>query len=549
MFPLLGVRRPVYLLLIPLWLLGLSALFAYLLTDYTVLSAWYRSLGPLYREAHWTTDFFTPATKATGNWLVSGGVGLLLLMPLGIKALGRLPARKHPTIRPIDWAPLGSLLALLTVALVVGNSHLATAYDEAFSAVRVAGRHPFHTWSYYMLPNNHVLFNLVNGMLFGWYGDLVRTGRLLAGGALLTLATGLFIFLRPIVRNPWYRALIILVAMLQFPVWAFGVQARGYLPLLLGSWTATVGLYGWLQRGERQYLWAYVVGSVGAFATVPVFLYVAPALVLYWVLHQWRARRWDRGFLPANFLVGALTFLFYLPTLAFSGLGAVVGNRYVDPTGTLTELLPRLLNTLGFFASYPLGGPAAVPAWLAVPLSLLPALYFLRKSRPARLRYLAQVYLLTLCTTIGIILLMRVSPFNRVIIFQTHLAWVLLLSCIWYLAKPISSKLGAAALVLVLAWTALPAPGRFSFNVYYYSVNSTNDQVREIAGHIPAGASIRYTEEAFLPEYLLAPRTAAGDAALGSYLIRSENDKAFVAPQGATLEATVGEYELYRLRE
>jgi len=47
-----------------------------------------------------------------------------------------------------------------------GNKMAMPAYDEVFSAQNAAGIHPFQCVSYYMLPNNHLLFNLLNGLFF-----------------------------------------------------------------------------------------------------------------------------------------------------------------------------------------------------------------------------------------------------------------------------------------------------------------------------------------------------------------------------------------------
>jgi len=68
-----------------------------------------------------------------------------------------------------DWPWLAGVLMLGAGLWAWGATQVPPAYDEVFSAVYCAGNESLlATWSYYILPNNHVLFNLLNGGLFGW---------------------------------------------------------------------------------------------------------------------------------------------------------------------------------------------------------------------------------------------------------------------------------------------------------------------------------------------------------------------------------------------
>jgi hypothetical protein len=176
-----------------------SALLAYVLTPYAALRDWYLHRTPnLYRAASWPTDFFTPAVKARGDVLaglaLAGLVASFTYLWLG-KSRPVAPAAPLRPFTRADRPWLAGLLVLAASLWASGATQVPPAYDEVFSVVYGAGSGSLLVaWSYYMLPNNHLLFNLLNGSLFGWLHNLpllVLTGRMLSGLAYAgTLAVG-----------------------------------------------------------------------------------------------------------------------------------------------------------------------------------------------------------------------------------------------------------------------------------------------------------------------------------------------------------------------
>ena len=146
--------------------------FFYIFSSYDYLCHWYLGLGGhINRMESWTADFFTPVTRAAGNRyciaaIAIAGLGLVyvyncLRAKEQMQGLGihfRLDMRGALSLAGCIFA--GSLM------WVQGNLSVKPSNDEVFSAVACAGMHPFQTLSYYMAPNNHILFNLLNNLVF-----------------------------------------------------------------------------------------------------------------------------------------------------------------------------------------------------------------------------------------------------------------------------------------------------------------------------------------------------------------------------------------------
>src|SRR5207247_1577156 len=110
-------------------------------------------------------------------------------------------------------------LAAGTYGWFLGNAAAKPAYDEVFSAQNIAGVHPFQAASYYMLPNNHIFFNLLNGTLFHGATDKVASGRVLSLLCYLGLITALYCWIKKLTGNYLMTCIVTLVLATQFPTW------------------------------------------------------------------------------------------------------------------------------------------------------------------------------------------------------------------------------------------------------------------------------------------------------------------------------------------
>lgn len=547
-----------------LLVLGALALLAYLLTPYAALRAWYLGLTPdLYRGPTWAQTFFTPAVKARGNALAGLALGALAAGLAGRWWLRRnrpLPAGgpvlAGPLLGRADGPWLAGLLALALGLWAWGATRVPPAYDEVFSAVFCAGGGSvFVAWSYYMLPNNHVLFNVLNGGLFGGLHDaplLLFTGRALSGLAYAGTLAVVYRLGTALAGRRWAGAGLAVLAAVQFSLWGFGFQARGYALYALLHWVALATLLGHWQRPQRRgWLAANAWAVAAGYATVPTFLFYHGAQLLAAAAEQCRQRRFDGRFWWSQAGALALAGAFYLPVLGFSGLASLTANPYVRPsTDNLVDFALRAWPEVKGYAGYCFGG-----VWPAYALALLPlALLALRPWRQLGLLYLAWLLVLA-----GGTLALRHVLFHRNLLGLFSVALVLGPLAVGALLGRWRRWAGAAGALALGVWLAVGfvrhSPVRDATNLYYYNIADTYALAQQRLRGLPAGAPAAFAEESFYPYFL---HQRAGGQALhpahrppraADYYITAPNDALppALAPRYQPVD-TVGGYRLWRLR-
>ena len=105
-----------------------------------------------------------------------------------------------------------------------------------------------------MLPNNHVFFNLLNGTLCHFVDNKVISGRIISGITFAVFIPLLYYWLLNKTKSRYYAAAFCAVMMLQFPVWAFSFQARGYAIYLLCAWAAFISLQHFIAARSKATL-------------------------------------------------------------------------------------------------------------------------------------------------------------------------------------------------------------------------------------------------------------------------------------------------------
>lgn len=385
----------------------------FLLSSYASLVAWYYRLNDcFYLRETWTTVFFTPAVKAAGNkWCLAG----IVLSGTGIWLTAR-KLRRPPTVsfrlperKRLLYAAIAAIIAL--ALWVWGNGLVKPGYDEVFSAINVAGDHLFHAWSYYMLPNNHVLFNLLNGLLFHPAADKVLTGRLLSLVAYLATAVWIFYWLRKVTGEAPFSLLATIVLIVHFPAWGFAFQARGYAGYVLAGWVAFASLFYYLDEKRRSWLMMHTLSVITGYALIPSFMYVHITLLLYSALTQLSERKADYVYWKYQVASLCLAFLFYLPALCFSGLPALTENRYVTSSETMQTFVPMLQRTILFYLRNCFIGILKGQYWVSYLIFLLPLSGLFRWRTPAFKRAVFFVLLWTVFIVMA--LMMKRYPFPR----------------------------------------------------------------------------------------------------------------------------------------
>lgn len=556
-------------------LLGVAAgALAYVLTPYAGLARGYeRAFGPFYRQAFWTTDFFTPVVKQQGNaWCGLAAALSLAAAAWLMRARPVLPPRQSrasPPSDPIRWVVLAAAGGLW----VWVNQLLPVAYDEAFSAWHTAARPAGLAWSYYMLPNNHVLHNLLNAALGGWWApDLVLTGRLLAGAAYLATVALLYGALRrgelAVPLPPILAGLGALVIATQGPLWGFGAQNRGYALLALAHWGAALGVLAATRRPAGRGAVGCAVGCAVGYAVLPTFLYFHVAVVVFAAGSQAIRRHLDGRFWCWQAAAGLAVLLFYLPALAFSGAGAFTHNPYVEPTASsVGAFLPAALPTLPTYLDY--GFPALWPdhplgRWLLlVPALLLLAAPGVRRRAPG-LTGAAGLYALALVAAVGLALLFRRLPFHRNLIGQLSLGLALLVGGAATLLGP--GRTGerwsrrravglAAGLLGLLGWQVVAWPALLPQQLYYTDVPTAAQTAHATLNRLLPGGRVAFSDESFYAaafarspaRALRAALPGAPDPAADYYLSAlTEAAPAWVLGAGFVRADTVAETVIWR---
>lgn len=492
------------------------AALVYILTPYATLArAYQHAFGPFYRQAHWTMDFFTPATKQQGNaWC-----GLAIALSLGAAAwlvrsrpaAPRLFARRPALADPIRWVALAAAVGLWLRA----NALLSVAYDEAFSALHAAARTPGLAWSYYMLPNNHVLHNLLNSLVFGWWApDLVLAGRLLAGVVYLLIVALAYETLRRVPLTPALAGLGALVIAAQGPLWGFGAQNRGYALLTLGHWLAALGVLAASRRPAGRGAAVCGIGCGLGYAALPSFLFFHVAVVVFAVGSQLIQRHFDARFWRWQVAAGLAVFLFYMPVLTFSGAGALTQNRYVRPTvETVREFLPVAWPMLPTYLDYglpALGPEDPVGRWLLlVPVLLVLLGLFPRvRLRAPALSTAAGLYALALIAGLVLTLELRRLPFHRNFVGLLSQGVALLVAGVgvWgtrNLPSQLSwagrgrELLAGVVLLTLLGWQLWTWPAHLPTQMYFTDLPAAALTARATLDRLPPGARVAFSDESF----------------------------------------------------
>lgn len=480
----------------------------YVVSGYDTLAGWYLSLNNcFYNTATWQSNFFTAATKNAGNVFATLGAALSII---GIYlATKKLKEAKQVRIS-IAYTTRDALWHAAVALLGIGASlwewqQMAPAYDEIFSAVNCAELHPLQTCSYYMLPNNHILFNLINGLLFGWHQHLVGTGRLISVVAYTGTLLIAYKWLASQTQNRTIAFIALLPVAFQFVAWGMSAQARGYECQLLCGWLAFVTLTN--NEYIARSLALNTIVNIAGFALVPSWFYYFGAQLLYMGSKMLSERRISWGYCKHQVIVIAGTFLFYLPAICFSGMSALSGNRYVKPsTDTLYVFATNLLllgnNFVSYCFSY-VAGEGSIHSYL---LFALPLMLLCFKTR----KHLAVFYMATWVAYILCSLFIKHIPFHRTLIVQFSITIALAAYAFWVL---ISYTIAAvtrpkAGLALKLAFFAIPTLAltmwfvrynkqHINFGLYSNDVNGLYAMHMGTISSIPAGSGIAFSEESF----------------------------------------------------
>lgn len=487
----------------------------YIYSSRTYLTSWFYSLNDcFYGKSTWTARFFSPATKQHGNLLAATGIAVGIVLAVYTVRRFRLTRKetKDIVIKDLGW--YAAVTALALTAGLWSWRLMSPAYDEVFSAVNCAELHPFQTLSYYMLPNNHIYFNLINNILFSWLHKPVGTGRLLSLLAYVGTLLTAWHWLRKATNNTIFSFILLLPVAFQFMTWGLAAQARGYEIQLFCAWLSFTTLYSYISGGDRSLLRINTLCCIAGFAMVSTYLHYFIAQALLMTIVMLMRRKADIAFLKYQGFVVAIVFLLYLPAFCFSGIPAFTANRYVSPMySSWIAFWPDFFNISKYFINCcfsMLFGEDRAPNFI---LFFLPLVLLLFKKTEQKI--IGIFYVCLWLTYILITLNMRHIPFSRNLGIQFSLTMAIVAYTFYLLMHQVAAivstvivrrwVLSMLFVTPVLAYTIYLAKTDkrdVAHNIYYNDVNDIFASHSAEASWIPATASIAFSDECFLTYYV-----------------------------------------------
>lgn len=234
-----------------------------------------------------------------------------------------------------EWIAISALTAL-AIAIRWGPLFQPMRYDEAATWIDYASQPLAKSLSDYRFPNNHLFHTLlvhVAAAVFGSEPWALRLPAFIAGVLVvpLTWAAGRAVY------SPSSGLISAALAATSASLTLYSTSARGYT-ILCCLTLLTVLVAARLPRRENTAAWAEIalLGALGMW-TIPIMLYPLTGIAL-WLWAE--ARAGDTVIGPrvmatrlqwTTAAIAGGVALLYLPVIARSGIGLVVGNRFVRP--------------------------------------------------------------------------------------------------------------------------------------------------------------------------------------------------------------------------
>jgi len=489
------------------------------------------------------------------------GISLLggLYSARHIRASGRSNGSRQFQIDTADATPVLICIVACYALWRWGNQMAMPAYDEVFSAQNVAGIHPFQAVAYYMLPNNHLLFNLLNNVFFSAFTDKVATGRVISLAAYTGFVVSGFFWLKHILHSRWLGLLGVLALSVQFPAWGFSFQARGYELYLLAEWGLIISLFSYLATAGKHWLYLNALCAITGYFCLPSFLYIHLAQCLFLACYMLLFKKKEVLFWKYQIAALLITFLCYLPALCFSGLDAIAHNSWVAPMSSYKTALAFSGWMFPYFGGYlthifsdvHLGGFS-----FNLILLLLPATLLLDKKNKLSVLY-GGFYTAMWAVFFMIAIAMKRLPFERNLIGHYSITLMGVIFVIYRFTQWLPVKINGIRYFLFSVATILIGCHFISSNGFYlkntlyeYEVNADYRAINNGISDIPTESSVAVSDEGFYAGYLCKMRgcrLSKCPTGTEDYFVKQHSEPlpAIIAMHYALVK-TNGDYEIYK---
>lgn len=392
------------------------------------------SIGEIERVEEFKSQFFTLSTFNLLRWgLISFTVTLVLFHKSCSKSLGYLGVYFDWVYCKVkeSWVHFTSvqkntlLIALFFLSLIRVLFLLFWEYyeDEQFSYQYLVSKGFLTTLTYYPGPNNHVFNNLLACVF-----DLVFTEKwAMRLPSILVSGITFYLMIVMLMKKKSFEFSIVAALLLQisFNYFLYSFQGRGYALELL---FVILSFYAWWRyeyTRDNKYKMLFVISSVLGFYTIPVFLFPAVSIVLFFIHGPFK-----KQLCKSVFVIGGLITLCYMPIFLVSGWTMLVGNDWVKPQ-LITQLvlgLPEyLLGLQDWLWDFPNYG-----IWLSVILVLYMIYQYKRESWFIPL-------LIAFISPIVLMIILRVHPFPRVWTYMV-ISQVLIMTEVFFSLKSLTFR-------------------------------------------------------------------------------------------------------------
>ncbi len=356
------------------------------------------------------------------------------------------PASKTHVTNLRSYWPVAVLLVPAISLWCYAQQQTGITGDEIFSATFCAGTSLFRTWSYYMLPNNHIFFNLLNNVLSSLlHTDAVITGRAISFLSYVGMLCVAYVWMVRQTGNKWLSVVMTLPLALQLSTFLLAQEGRGYELQLFFAWGAFAALFSYvLSAGKASLRW-FVIASMAGFACVPTYLYIFFSQMLFIACIQLYNRKVDIQLCLHAGIVIAGTYLFYLPALCFSGVDAFVHNEYVQSGNKdYTAFLPDFYVSLKMYVNAITSSLIEQDHYIHLVLFLLPVLLLFSHKKADRL--ISLFYILLWLGWGVLIFKMQRMPFIRNMVLHYSFSLAIIVYTFYTMVSAVVARIRQSAL-------------------------------------------------------------------------------------------------------
>ena len=474
-------------------------------SDYQKLKIFYKGINPNFYKSTLWESFFTVKVKSQGNYwcllaLLASISWSFILWKYKWTTFPKFHFKKNKVFTYSGIAILGIILS------VIANIHVKYSTDEIFSALNFASLPSFQTISYYVLPNNHILFNFINGFNFFGRENLVQSGRLISLISYIIVLCSSWYFLEKWIQIKWFRILSLFILASQFPVWGFSGQARGYELLLMLSIVSVITFWDYWIENKKHLLPIHAICNLAGILTIPTYFYWWFGLIITALLFMIFEKRIDWGYIRASILSALMTVLLLLPLLTFSGISSVIDNTYVHSSDSNLLFFTQHLYKQGYFIGLFNEWFCFIQSkfFMGVILSVLPIIMLFYKIENKKYKALSILFISMIISFFIIAIIMRKLPFYRNLIAHAYLVLMFILISLYPLLKNRFLQIFACCVLsIIFVYSIITNYNRMSSSLYYYDVNKYFNDLTYYKSDFKNGSSIYLDEECFYWKYIL----------------------------------------------